>query len=359
MRSALRRVPPAVLAALMVVLAAVAPGLVLAPSHADADDAPTASETGRLDLKYRPSRTWRYELPAESFVRVGGAIDFSGVGGARFATAVEGSGLEVDTDGDGTTDVKIEGEGGYVRLRTEDGFDYSVRLRNAGAGWTYAASGARVTKLGNVRITLIDQDGDGRYDGYGRDAMIVGSSRVACFLSRVINVAGTLHRIDVAADGSSLRHAPYGGAAGRIDLARRWDARARLRSAIVRSEDGAYSFDLAAHADGLAVPAGRYRIHGGSLALGDSHVRFRQGKAAPVDVKAEHTVRVPGGGPLRAEFAWQRRGDELLLSPESLRWFGRAGEEYYGWAPFGSSPEFTITDMDAKQEVAKAIFTGC
>ncbi len=332
--------------------------LALLTPWAVAEDAEDGAAAGELALRYRPSRTWRYELPAETFHKVGGALDFSEAGGARFATKVEGAALLVDTDADGTTDAKVEGEGGYVRLRTKAGFDYAIRLVNQG-GWRWAASGARVAKLGGVRVLVIDQDGDGRYDGYGRDAMIVGSARTASFLSRVVNVAGTLHTIDVGADGSTLRHAPYAGKQGTLDVARRWRAQARLRSVILRSEDGTLAFDLAGHLDGLAVPAGRYQLHGGSLALGDSHVRFRKGKAEAVTVKAGETTRVLGGGPLKADFAYQRRGDEMVFTPDTLRWFGRAGEEYYGWAPFGNSPEFTITDRQAKKEVAKAIFTGC
>ncbi len=346
------------IAAFAAILALLVAGpLASSPVQAGED---AAAKATTVALKYKPSRTWRYELPAEAFVKVGGALDFSKVGGARFVTEVEGSALKVDTDGDGTTDVKIAAEGtGYVRLRSKGGFDYSVRLRNAGDGWAYAPSGARVGKIGGTKVVLIDQDGDGRYDEYGSDAMIVGSSRAACFLSRVANVAGALHSLEVARDGTSLTHTPYAGKAGRIDLAGRWQAEARLQTAIVRSEDGRHSFDLAGHPEGLAVPAGRYLLHGGSLGLGDSRVRFRRGKAAPIDVGADATAKVAGGGPLKAKFSWQRQGDEMVFTPDTLRWFGRAGEEYYAFAPFGNSPEFTVRDAKVRKEIAKAIFTGC
>ncbi len=333
-----------------------------APEPAPQKSAPqqaAALAAGELTLKYKPARRWHYSLPAGSFAKVGGAIDLTAAGGAKFATAIEGSSLTVDTDGDGKTDVTVEGESGYVRLRTEAGFDYSIRLKNEGQGWFYAASGARVGKLGATRITLIDQNGDGRYDGVGRDAMIVGSSRTACFLSRTVNVAGALHTLQVAPDGGSLRHTPYEGKAGRLDLARGWDAQARLQSAIVRSADGEHSFDLARHHEGLAVPAGEYVLHGGQLGLGKSTVRFRRGNAKPIVVAAGKTAAVLGGGPLSAEFAYQRRGDEVILTPDSLRWFGRGGEEYFAWKPFGKSPEFTIADSKVRKEIGKAIFTGC
>jgi len=332
------------------------------PAGADekvAGGAKAAPASAEMPLRYKPARRWNYTLPAASFRKVGGAIDLTAAGGAKFATAIKGSSLEVDTDGDGTTDVTVEGTSGYVRLRTKAGFDYSLRLKNAGQGWVYAASGARVGKLGDTRITLIDQDGDGRYDGFGRDAMIVGNARTACFLSRTINIAGTLRTIEIAADGSTLRHVPFTGAAGRLDLTSHWDAQARLQSAIVRSADGQLSFDLARHLEGLTVPAGRYLIYGGQLGLGKSTVRFRRGNAKPIVVAEGKTVAVLGGGPLSAEFAYQRRGGEVIFTPDSLRWFGRGGEEYYAWTPFGKSPEFTIADAKVRKEIGKAIFTGC
>ncbi len=326
------------------------------------DESPaTASENGTCQLKYKAARAWRVDLPAERFTTVSSALDFTQAGGPRFAVELQGDALAVDTDADGKTDVKVTGKEGFVRLATkgEKPFTYAVRLRNAGSGWHYAAGGMRVGKVGETRITLIDQNGDGRYDGYGEDAMIVGRSKSAAFLSRVVNVAGALHRIEVAPDGGSIRHAPYTGPSGTLDVASKWDAQAKLQSVIVKSADGAYSFDLARSKGGHRVPAGRYVLHGGKLGLGENVVRFTNGRAKAIDVAKESKTVIAAGAPLVAEFAYQRNGAEVVFDPATLRYFGRAGEAYTVWQPFGKSPEFTVTDSKKGTEIAKAIFTGC
>jgi hypothetical protein len=290
---------------------------------------------------------------------VGHGFDFGDAGGPTFGAALEGTALRVDTDGDGEFDVRIEGKDGFARLSTSQGFDYAVRLRNAGSGWQWAASGARVGTVGKTRVTLIDRNDNGRYDDFGQDAMIVGYSKNACLLSRVIPVDGTLLRLDIARDGTTLSAAPYEGPAGRLELAGHWTARAKLESAIVRSTDGALSFDLADAEGGLPVPAGTYVIHSGKLGLGQSVVRFLGKADRRFEVKAGATARIEGGGPLHAEFGYHRQGGQVLLDPSTVHWYGRAGEEYVDWKPFGKSPEFTVRDAGTRKEIAKAIFTGC
>jgi len=345
------------------------------PAEAPASKAPAAkapavkaapAATGEIMLKYKAARTWTYDLPAERRTAVSGAFDFTAVGGKRFEAALEGQALAIDTNGDGTKDVKVEGKSGFVQFAVpgDKPFRYAVRLVNQGQGWQYAAGGARVGTLGATRIALLDQNGDGRYDGYGVDAMIVGRSKSACYLSHVVNVAGVLQQIEVAKDGTSLRYRPYTGAAGTLDLASHWETQAKLQSAVVRSEDGVWSFDLARAAAGLKVPAGRYVLQSGKLGLGDNVVRFRAGRAKHLTVAAGGRTVIEAGGPLQAEFAYRRAGGEVVFTPDTLHYYGRAGEEYVAWKPFGKSPEFTVTDARPDKEgvsrqIAKAIFTGC
>ena len=107
------------------------------------------------------------------------------------------------------------------------------------------------------------------------------------------------------------------------------------------------------------MPAGRYALHSGKLGLGENVVRFTGGRAQALEVAQADTTVVAAGGPLSAEFAYQRSGAEIVFSPAGLRYFGRAGEEYVSWQPFGKSPVFTVTDAGTRKEIAKAIFTGC
>ena len=64
------------------------------------------------------------------------------------------------------------------------------------------------------------------------------------------------------------------------------------------------------------------------------------------------------GGPTRAEFAYQREGDEIVFSPAAVWYYGAAGEEYKDWNPVGKSPEFTIKDSNTGRVLASAIFPG-
>jgi len=333
--------------------------LAAGPSLAGPRDTGVAELTHDVALAYKPMRSWKIELPGESFRKVSGAFDLTAAGGKRYDLEVVGSGLHVDTDGDGALDAKVEGKSGFLRFKGDEGFSYAVRLVNGATGWLYAASGARVGKLDGVRITLIDQDGNGSYADFGKDAMIVGSSKSASFLSRVVNVGGTLHHIEVAKDGAKLTHEPYTGAAGTLDVAADFDTDAKLLSAIVRNKRGDVSFDVGRASAGLRVPAGRYTLHSGRLGLGDSVVRVRTGRARTIEVKKDERAALAWGGPVRAEFAYQRSGDEVVLTPDTVRYYGRAGEEYFDWKPFGKSPEFTIVDAAQRKEIAKAIFTGC
>jgi hypothetical protein len=87
-------------------------------------------------------------------------------------------------------------------------------------------------------------------------------------------------------------------------------------------------------------------------------VTVTQGDADYVDVDAGAATTLEWGGPVRAEFAYHRRGGELLISPAEVWYYGAAGEQYSTWYPVGKSPEFTVKEIGAGTEVAKALFPG-
>ena len=150
-------------------------------------------EGGTESLKYKTYRDWDIELPAETFTPVNGKIAIPHAGGDGFLVRPEGTGLAVDTDGDGVTDVNVSGrevEGvgrvGLVTLtgKASDGQDlvWSARLLADApgvSGWHYAASGAVTGKVAGVKVAIIDQNNNGVYGEVGRDAMIVGRSSIA------------------------------------------------------------------------------------------------------------------------------------------------------------------------------------
>jgi hypothetical protein len=331
--------------------------------------APPAADGTEVELSYKSYRTWDIVLPAEQFVRVSGGFGITHCKGERFAAKLDGTALEIDTDGDGKVDTTVVGKqddlgnrSARVTLRgeTRDGkpFTYSARLVDTGTGWHFAASGAMVGKIGETRVQLIDQNNNGRYDDFGEDAMIVGRSKFATFLSRVVNVGGELHTLQIAPDGSSLTHAPFQGEVGVLDLRTGLETKGKLLSAIVRSADGDVCFDLARAKEGLRVPSGTYSLHSGKFGLGQASAYVRAGRMASIEVAAGEPTVLDWGGPLQGEFKYVRSGGEVVISPADVTYFGKAGEEYRIWDPVGKSPEFTIKEVKAGTELAKAMFPG-
>lgn len=324
----------------------------------------------RIPLTAKTYRRFTVSLPAERFRPVGDGIAVPHEAGARFASRPDGTALVLDTDGDGTPETRIDGDRDDAGVRTAftilrgrsvDGnaLRYGVRLRDRGAGWEWAASGAVTGKVGNTRLQIIDQNGNGRFSDVGEDALVVGSGDVACFLSEVVAIDGRLHRLRVASDGSSLELLEYDGPAGRLDLRSGLGAKARLLSCIVRSTDGRYSFDLARNAAETVVPAAVYALESGTIGLGKDRVRIAPGRSRTFVVAADETRAVAWGEPVRAEFRYRRAGDEVAFDPADVRYFGAAGEEYVDFQPFGASPEFVVKDDGTGEEIEHAIFGGC
>jgi hypothetical protein len=329
---------------------------------------PQASPT-TVELAYRAYRKWDIVLPAEQFARVSGRVSNATCQGESFTAKLDGTALAIDTDGDGELDTTVTGKeddagnkAAVVTLRGtgRDGepFTFSARLIDTGSGWQFSVAGAMVGMIGETKVQLIDQNNNGRYDDFGEDAMIVGRGKYATFLSRAMNVAGVLYEVAVAEDGSSLDLTPFDGDSGTLDMRSKLDTKGKLLSAIVKSRDGDFSFDLATFRRGVTVPAGTYDLYSAKLGLGKAEAYIRPGRMAAVEVAASETASVVWGGPVKGEFKYVRKGDQVAFSPDDVTYFGGAGEEYRVWDPVGKSPEFTIKEIKAGTEVAKALFPG-
>lgn len=318
-----------------------------------------SDDTQTIELEYRTHRKWKLKLPAESFAPVGVGFAFEKTLGVRFVAKAEGTGLQIDSDGDGAVDVKVDGTDGFVTLtgktREGRGFKYAVRLKNA-AGWTFAPGGVLTGKINGTRIQIIDQNNNGSYADYGVDAMVVGRGKAASFLSRVVNVDGKVLEIDVAADGSTLTTKPYVGPVGELKLD--MDTKAKVLSAVLKSIDGQHSFELSRAKGPMLVPTGKYLVHGGELGLGGNRMKFRRGNSKSVKVVADEPRTLGWGGPVKAEFAYQRQGGKVGLSPDAVWYYGNQGEEYYDFVPLGKSPKFTIANKKTGREIATAYFPG-
>ena len=320
----------------------------------DPDVAEPADGSVEVALEARVQRTWKLHLPSESWAPTGKLLDFTGGLGRAYATELAGTSLKVDTDGDGELDVTVDAPGGLVVLEGER-TRHALRLRY-GAGWEYSAGSLVRGEIDGTRIEIVDQNNDGRYDGVGEDALVIGRSRSACYLSEVIALGDQLHTLEVAPDGSSLTLTPYTGPAGRLEVTT--EATAKVRAAVFVSEDGRQSVNLATSEGAALVPAGRYRLHSGKLAFSGNQVGVRTGESDWVEVSPDTAGELHWGGPARAEFAFNRQVGELSFDPGAIWYYGKAGEEYVDWLPNGKSPRIEVREKLSGKELAEAYFPG-
>ncbi|MCA8973011.1 MAG: hypothetical protein KDC95_24725, partial [Planctomycetes bacterium] len=181
-------------------------------------------------------------LPSETFTPINGSIAV----GAGFTTEIDGAALAVDCNGDGKTDEKAKGVGGLITLKGGTGglaHDYSLRLVNEG-GWRWASSGALEGKVAGQKVAIIDQNNNGRFDDFGADAIVIGKSDAAAYLSKVVNINNSLFEISFSEDGSELAYKPFEGATGTLNLVADFESKGKLTAVVVRNENSDYSFEL-------------------------------------------------------------------------------------------------------------------
>lgn len=314
-------------------------------------------------LSYKPVQKWKYITPSEGWKPVTSGIPIAHEGGSSFIAEVDGHALAVDTNGDGKVDNKVKGLGGFLRLRAKDAqgqkFMYAVRFRKSGAAWQYATSGYMRGKVKGTDIALIDLNGNGIYNEVGVDGMVIGRGDGASFLSTVANLSGDLYEIAVTADGSSVTVKPFEGETGTLDARSELNIKGRLKAAIVSDSSGKYSFDLSDHKSGLKVPAGSYTLVSGYAEAGAENVKMRGGRMAAVKVVPGETTKIEWGAEVNAEFAFARSGEKITIEPSTLKFFDRAGVEWFDWQPQGSSPKFLVKDAKTGREIDSGRFGGC
>lgn len=316
-----------------------------------------ATEPETLALKPKRHRDWKIELPAEKFLPVGNAIRLAAAD-LQFAASLQGTNLNLDLDADGEMDTVLEGNDGSVLLRNADGFRYAIRLKRSENGWAYATSSTMNADWHGTRISVIDQDNDGRFGEVGEDAILIGRGRVATWLGENIVINGELLNLEIEADGSQLTLSPFEGETAKLRLADAYQGSGKVLSAVVRSKDGSQCFDLAGQTGSISIPAGKYRFQSAKVGLGQQAVQVAPGKSQYLDLKPNSEQALSWGGQVNARFGFQRQGNQVAFSPNEIRYFGPQGEEYINWFPVGKSPVFIIKEADTKQEIARAMFPG-
>jgi hypothetical protein len=264
--------------------------------------------------------------------------------------------LSVDTNGDGKVDKQVKGAYGFLVLKAKDSagepLEYAVRFKVDQKVYKYASSGVMRGRLNGESVLLIDQNNNGTYNEVGVDAMVVGKSKAASFVSKVVNLKGELFEVSISDDGKSMEARPFAGESGTLDLRSGFKAKGKLESAVVKSADGQYSFNLG---DGsMNVPAGDYTIAYGLAGKASETVTIGTGKMSPVNVKAGRETALTWGGPIIADFPYSRDGLAVKVEPASVKFYGKAGEEYTDFLPQGQSPKFLVYE----ERTEKLLKTG-
>lgn len=320
-----------------------------APSGAPADEG--------TSLNHKAHKKWDFVLPAERWHKVGAVIALPG--GLEFETQTEGPlKLRVDTNADGRLDKDVKGQAGFLTLSatTADGepFRYSIRFKNVAAGkWEWATGSSMSGKVDGTLVHVFDQDGNGRYDDYGVDAIAIGSSTSASLLSRVVAVDGELFSFDIAPDGTSARTAPYDGPTGVLSVEQDYESRGKLTAAVFRSGD--LSFQVAGHKKGMTVPAGRYDFVSGRVERGAASASIRRGRMRSVEVEDGGTSTVEWGEKVEGEFDFNQNGTQVSVQA-NFAFFGVGGEEYYDFQPRGKGPKIVIKDQKRGRDLKEGRF---
>jgi len=334
--------------------------LLLSAAPATPPAAVAAPPAVEVPMSFRTFRTWDVDLPAERFRPLGRALPLFGTDG--LTVEVTEGGLAFDRDGDGAMDATVaptdqEHPTRLLTFRLGER-QHAVRVANNGR-WEYAPAGAVEGKLGSTRFMVFDQNGNGRFDDFGEDAMIVGRGKAAAFLSRTIIVDGQLKDFTIAPDGSSATLSDHAGPTGRLDLGGGLATKAKLRSVVLVDAASDNSFELSGSLDAaVSLPVGSYTLHSGELVLGKSRVQLATGRAASIQVTEAGTAEVSWGGPVRAEVAYARQGGQVQVGPADISYFGSAGEAYANFMPLGSSPEFQVKDRETGEVLVDFVFPG-
>lgn len=318
-----------------------------------------AEETA--SMQFRPVEDWETLLPNERWDSIRGLIPIAHDGEEGFFVNAEPYSLGVDTDGNGSFDQEVKGQGGFLTLKGRDAngakLEYSVRIREGDNGWEYASSGVMHGRVRGVAVSLIDQDNNGHWNDVGADAMFLGDAAAASFLSQVVNLKGELFEMEVSADGRSVVTRPYTGPRATLNLAASFDAEGELVTAIMRSSDKRYSFEFADKKAGLAVPAGSYVLEHAFGRKGAETVRGRAGRMKPVYLEEGENHVLTWGAPVSLEFSYaENSATEITVQIPTF--YGAAGEEWYEFQPDAKSPKIHVLNEKGK-EVWSGQFGGC
>jgi len=324
-------------------------------------------------------------------------------GGKRWQLLRDGFDFFIDADGDGQGDASISSSSTPQRIEvplpdgrtwpimaclpSDQEQQYGMELNYAPSASTarmrfHIAGGMRGEVLGESWLVLdnnmtgtygdqVEQWGDGftptspDADSWWRDpdAIQVGKGKVALPYSSVLPVAGAFYRASITPDGSELTLRKLDLATGLVKL----DCATKVQPTHVLIEEvggtlpGAMLNVVPAKKGGsVPVPAGSWRLAMARLESGTKtglqQVRVYRGKAQAFTVEPGQTATLALGAPYQLRFRptasdIKTEDGETHIAFDSLRIFGRGGEEYAQIFDEPLMPEVEILGADGKKLV--------
>ncbi|MFH0889047.1 MAG: hypothetical protein V1871_07570 [Planctomycetota bacterium] len=252
--------------------------------------------------------------------------------------------VRLDMDGDFLFDSEVKNRENFVvyKIKYPNGLQLDYRMRifckapiqssqtssKTYPTWYYQRACYMVVKTSLETFTIIDDNNNGYFNDYGKDAIIIGTAhKNAVPLSSIIMVKGKYYNLqmesvsEIPADakkipnytGMVLQLTPYKGDTGKIDFMRNFKAPKDFpQTAVIRRDNDAF-FQLTGNAS-VVVPVGNYYLVSSVL---NKRVHIRGSDTTIGAVEKDKTLSPKWGGPFKLNLnpSCEKGGDIPVIIP--------------------------------------------
>ena len=249
----------------------------------------------------------------------------------------------IDFDGDGKQDLdevrRINSDGWSdvfsCELFYDDGTSgkYSFRMKTIVEKEKYALvrAVAHTFEYNGKAITLLDDDGNGKYNDAGRDTVFV-DGQPACLLGKHMYLGDTLVEIIVHASGSTVEVRPAAKdlVLGAIDPFSKYEQpqkaeNLKIHTLIFCGPQGSFAFDETHRL--LKVPADAYDLTFGLFERANETMYVKKGEKTSFNVTGNVVTQIKWGGKVKVKFTLNSDGEEVTVS--APHFIGQLTEEYF------------------------------
>ena len=230
--------------------------------------------------------------------------------------------VKLDMNGDYLFDTELKNRENFVvyKIKYPNGVQLDYRMRifaksqstytGTQTTWLYQRACYMIVKTPLETFTIIDDNNNGYFNDYGKDAIIIGSSnKNAAPLSSIIMVKGKYYNLQVESlleipegaknihnyTGMVLRLTPYKGDTGKIDLMKNCNAAKDLPQSIIIRRDNDIFFQLPSRGSEV-VPTGNYYLVSAIL---NKRVYVRGSDTILGTIEKDKTIYPKWGGPFK------------------------------------------------------------